>query len=943
MTVALVLATATACDGAARPSGSVAPGGQAAGRRRADPRSSRGHYRPMPPAAAGPSGTGPAATGRARPGGARPGGANPGGGPPPDAADLAACLPLPSLAGGQVTTQPLLTRICGQLCALGIRDIVLIAPAGGGDLLTVMAWDGLSLAGPGLAAAGSIDVIECASVAAELRAVATVTRRLSETGDAVLVCAGDLVAHTEALARLQCGTGTAALAAAKDSACAAVVPTGPDLAPALRLSGANGRRQGGRAMTTVVAAGSAFHRVHAPNAVGCGTFLVCADDGERMAAAADELAGLAAGQLADDLAATELAGDLATGPPGEPMAGPAAQLMPNPAKGRQAGQAGDRNGDLAVIEPTIEPAAKPAAEPAPGAADTAPPPEPRAATRHRSGFTDPVALLLVGLVRGGALVEAVDPGPLVCVRVQTARQARAAAAELNAVDEDRIRLNGAVKRGDGLFATCFVSPYSRYVARWAAHRRLTPNAVTGMSVALGALAAVWFSAGSKAETILGAALLVLAFVLGCVDGQLARYVRGRTLFGAWLDAVGGRLAEFGVYAGLAAGAAVSRSPTVWELALAALILLSLCDMIRFCSRPVTSRPAEAAVPLCLPLDEPADYAPSAAAAAEGAGAKKRPRARWLRLQARRVRRLVRAGLRWLVRIIEFRPGERVAAIAVTVIAAGPRMTFLVLLGWGLMAAFLAVITGIVRSLRALDAASMPVTAARNGTNAALSYRDDGMIAQALGRFVDGQLPPLLPAVAGVTVTIILCGVGGAHLPGTLVLAPVMAMALAGLGSGHPHDGRLDWLVPPLLQLGEYVFLTAVALAGRVPIPIVFVLIAVIALHHYDVVYRVRCGPAVGTALATRGRAPMTAPPDWIAKAGLGWEGRMLVAAFGAMLGAGVFAFAVLAVYLWVLFGWESVTGWAAIAQYEQSVQPAGFSAAPHAAARPANVEDGGSR
>ena len=175
-------------------------------------------------------------------------------------------------------------------------------------------------------------------------------------------------------------------------------------------------------------------------------------------------------------------------------------------------------------------------------------------------------------------------------------------------------------------------------------------------------------------------------------------MRAQTQFGAWLDAVGGRLSEFAVYAGLAAGAAVSRSPSVWELALAAMILQSLRDMIGFCVRPVSPHLAGLAAPMCLPLDEPADYAVSAPVATGQAGAKRRPRARWLRVQVRRVRRLARAGLRWLARIIEFQPGERVAVIGVTAIVAGPRMTFLVLLAWGLVSACLTIIGRIVRSL-----------------------------------------------------------------------------------------------------------------------------------------------------------------------------------------------------------------------------------------------------
>lgn len=187
-----------------------------------------------------------------------------------------------------------------------------------------------------------------------------------------------------------------------------------------------------------------------------------------------------------------------------------------------------------------------------------------------------------------------------------------------------------------------------------------------------------------------------------------------------------------------------------------------------------------------------------------------------------------------------------------------------------------------------------LTASAGRPQGLVTYRDDGVIAQSFGRFVEGQLPPLLPATAGATVTIVLSAAGVAGLPGIMVGVPVIVMALAGLGSGHPHDGRLDWLVPPMLQLGEYVFLTAVALAWRVPVPMLFAVLGVIALHHYDVVYRIRLGMVV---------------PRWLTRAGLGWEGRMLVAALGAMLGVAPLAFALMAVYLWVLFGWESTVAW----------------------------------
>jgi len=213
------------------------------------------------------------------------------------------------------------------------------------------------------------------------------------------------------------------------------------------------------------------------------------------------------------------------------------------------------------------------------------------------------------------------------------------------------------------------------------------------------------------------------------------------------------------------------------------------------------------------------------------------------------------------------------------------------------------------------------------------------MAQSLGRFVNGQLPPLLPAVAGVTVVTILSFAGIAKLSGALVLAPVVVMALAALGSAHPHDGRLDWLVPPLLQAGEYVFLAALALAGHVPLPLLFAVVAVIAAHRCDLAYR---GTDAG---GDPGEESESRTPRWHARAWLGWDARMLVAALGAMVGVEVFAFAVLAVYLWVLFGRDSLIEWAGRYQQARRVNRGGLSYAVRAAtrARPGDPASHGGR
>jgi len=209
-------------------------------------------------------------------------------------------------------------------------------------------------------------------------------------------------------------------------------------------------------------------------------------------------------------------------------------------------------------------------------------------------------------------------------------------------DPERARLDAAVKANDGFFTTFFVSPYSKYVARWAARRGLRPNQVTAASLALGALAAAAFADGRRWGLVAGALLLQVAFTTDCVDGQLARYTENFSDFGAWLDATFDRLKEYLVYAGLGIGAARAGAP-VWALAGAALTLQTARHMVIFSwVPPVPPTPPE------------------------------------------RGARVGSAG--WLRRMAVFPIGERFAAISLTAALFTPRTTFIVLLAWGGFAA-----------------------------------------------------------------------------------------------------------------------------------------------------------------------------------------------------------------------------------------------------------------
>ncbi|NUP68484.1 MAG: hypothetical protein HOW71_40645 [Nonomuraea sp.] len=178
----------------------------------------------------------------------------------------------------------------------------------------------------------------------------------------------------------------------------------------------------------------------------------------------------------------------------------------------------------------------------------------------------------------------------------------------------------------------------------------------------------------------------------------------------------------------------------------------------------------------------------------------------------------------------------------------------------------------------------------------VAYRDDGPLSRAMGLLVAGQLPPLPPVIAGTFVTGVLLLIGVAGSDGLAVFAPAVTLLLAGPGSSHPHDGRLDWLVPPILRLIEYTFVAACGFARGLPPVLIFLLLGALAFHHYDLVYRLR---------------QRVYPPPWLSTLGLGWDGRMMAVSLAAIAGWMTAGYVVLAVYLWALFGWESLTCWLA--------------------------------
>ena len=188
-----------------------------------------------------------------------------------------------------------------------------------------------------------------------------------------------------------------------------------------------------------------------------------------------------------------------------------------------------------------------------------------------------------------------------CMVLRSARGDRRAVARPPPSTRTRSCSTRAVKGVDGFFTTFFVSPYSRYIARWAARRGLTPNQVTTVSMLIGILSAACFATGERWGLVAGAILLQVAFTTDCVDGQLARYTRPFSQLGAWLDATFDRAKEYVVFAGLAIGADRAGDP-VWVLAGAALTLQTVRHMMDFSWHG--ARRALIQPPTFPPLDEP---------------------------------------------------------------------------------------------------------------------------------------------------------------------------------------------------------------------------------------------------------------------------------------------------------------------------------------------------
>ncbi len=401
-------------------------------------------------------------------------------------------------------------------------------------------------------------------------------------------------------------------------------------------------------------------------------------------------------------------------------------------------------------------------------------------------------------------------------------QARAAVA---AVDEEAVRLRTAVKSRDGFFTTFCISPYSRYIARWCARRGFTPNQVTTASLITALIAAGCAATGTRGGYIAAGALLLFSFVLDCTDGQLARYSLQYSTMGAWLDATFDRAKEYAYYAGLALGAARG-GDDVWALALGAMVLQTGRHVVDFSFNEANH-------------DAESNTSPTAALS------DKLDSVGWTV---------------WVRRMIVLPIGERWAMVAVLTAVTTPRIVFYALLVGCALAALYTTAGRVLRSL------TRKARRTDRAAQALADLADSGPLAQAVAargpRITGAWTAPVMAAIgAAALVSAALTQPFGSL---QVVVAAVFYAVLSGIAVARPLKGALDWLVPPVFRAAEYGTILILAARSEVngALQAAFGLVAAVAYHHYDTVYRIRGGTG--------------APPQWLVRTIGGHEGRTLV-------------------------------------------------------------------
>jgi hypothetical protein len=134
---------------------------------------------------------------------------------------------------------------------------------------------------------------------------------------------------------------------------------------------------------------------------------------------------------------------------------------------------------------------------------------------------------------------------------------------------DEYRRSLKMPEAEEFFDLAFYRPLGYLTVRLLYPLPLTPNHVTGLSLAAGLQAAWQFSHGSPSGLAYGALLYALANILDCADGQLARLKKKGTPLGRVIDGVFDYISSVAIFIGLGWALSGSGGNSAWWLVVAA--------------------------------------------------------------------------------------------------------------------------------------------------------------------------------------------------------------------------------------------------------------------------------------------------------------------------------------------------------------------------------------
>jgi phosphatidylglycerophosphate synthase len=158
--------------------------------------------------------------------------------------------------------------------------------------------------------------------------------------------------------------------------------------------------------------------------------------------------------------------------------------------------------------------------------------------------------------------------------IEKTEQASPCSWENESLSQTRERLRR--KWGDYPLTILIINPINLILVRKIAKTPITPNQLTLISFVITMAASGCFISTNHIIQITGGILLLLGYLIDCLDGDLARLKGLKSPLGAMLDPIMDRCGEMVIICGIALGGWRATSSTLWLVG--GMLLLGVCQL-----------------------------------------------------------------------------------------------------------------------------------------------------------------------------------------------------------------------------------------------------------------------------------------------------------------------------------------------------------------------------